>query len=233
MVVEYYVAGRTQPFVRGAFVAAADDAVDKALRLTEPKAHDAWQPRSGSDAGDNEAGQAHRLAESALRRITQEVRKFRDSLKTPPRPQEQMRMPEFDRLIARLMSGQTGGQVGPPPAPRDVSISCTPMAERVDDRHVRVTGQAQFALSDNFEGDHAMAKVLIRYRFDEDGRSGDAVPLEITQPPGFEATDNPDTFRGVLHHNLPAVFEYFSEPQPAIWTGKVYAEAELIPQEDQ
>lgn len=233
MVVEYYVAGRTQPFVRGAFMAADDDAVDKALRLTEPKAHDAWQPRPGSDAGDNEASQAHRLAESVLRRIKQEVRKFRDSLKDPPRPQEQMRLPDFDRLMSRLMSGQTGGQPGPPPTPRDVSISSTPMAERVDDRRVRVTGQAQFALSDNFEGDHAMAKVLIRYRFDEDGRSGDAIPLEISLPPGFETTDNPDIFRGVLHHNVPAVFEYSSEPHPAIWTGKVYAEAELISQEDQ
>ncbi|MCY4163349.1 MAG: hypothetical protein OXE93_03920 [bacterium] len=228
MVVEYYDTGRNQPFVRGAFVADDNTKVDKALRLTEPKAHDAWQTRSDNDATNTEATQAYRLAESVLRRIKQEVRKFRENLKPPPRPQEQMRLPEFDRLMAKFMNGQSGSHAGPPPNPRDISISSTPMAERVDDKNVRVTGQAQFVLSDNFEGDHAPAKVKISYRFDEDGRVGDKIPLEITQPLGFKDIDDSGFFQGVLHQNKPAVFEYSSKPHPAIWTGKVYTEAELI-----
>ena len=230
MVVEYYVAGRTQPFVRGAFVADDDDDVDNALRRTEPKAHDSWQTRPGDDSGDEEAAIAHKLAESVLRRIKSRVRRFKDSLKPVPRPQEQIRLPEFDRIMARILGGQGSGRPGPTPSVRDVSISSTPMAERVDDSQVRVTGQAQFALSDNFEGDHSLAEVRIRYRFDEDGRSGDLVALDITPPPGFEATDDPDTFRGVLHRHA-AVFEYISDAHPALWTGRVYAEAELRAEE--
>lgn len=227
MVVEYWDAGRTMPFVRGAFV--ADDSIDDALRDTEPKSHDAWQTKADDDSDTSIAAANYEAARILLDRIKRHVNKLRDDLKPPPRPQEQVRLPEFDRIMAKIMRGAGPGKSGPASEPRPVTIHLTPMAEPVDNKQVRVTGQAEFALSDNYDGDHSTALIRLRYLFDEDGRSGDRAELGINAPEGFDATEDPGTFIGMLHRDSPATFEFASDPHLALWAGTVFAEADLLP----
>ncbi|MCY4194509.1 MAG: hypothetical protein OXF04_09490 [bacterium] len=229
MVVEYWDAGRTTPFVRGTFV--ADDSIDDALRDTEPKSHDAWQTKADDDSDTSNTAANYEAARKLLDRIKRHVNKLREDLKPSPRPQEQVRLPEFDRIMAKIMRGAGSGTSGPVPEPRPVTIHLTPMAEPVDDRQVRVTGQAEFALSDNYEGDCSESLIRLRYLFDEDGRSGDRVELEINAPEGFDATEDPGNFIGMLHRDSPATFEFASDPHLALWAGRVSAEVDLLPSE--
>ena len=67
MVVEYWNAGRTMPFVRGAFI--ADNSIDDALRDTEPKSHDAWQTKSDDDSDTSTTAANYEAARILLDRI--------------------------------------------------------------------------------------------------------------------------------------------------------------------
>ena len=221
MVVEYYVAGQTAPFVRGVFV--ADQALDGDLRKTEPKGHDAWQtkPDEDSDAA------AAKVAETVLSRIKRNVADFRKSLKPPKPPQEQLRLPEFDKLMRQLLRGD--GPPAPPPAdPRDVSIRLDPTVEDVDGKRIRATGSAKFGLSEEFAGETATVQVHLHYILVEDNRAGDAVPLEIQAPAGFAALHDSDRYTGKIHRDSPVEFTFRSAPHDALWTGRMIAEADVV-----
>ena len=115
MVVEYYEAGQTPPFIRGTFV--ADESINEPLRQTEPKAHDAWQTTSAAgDIPDDHA----RLARELLSRIRSAVNSFRTELKPKPKPAEHLRLPEFDRIMRSLLGGGGSGKRPPPPEQRPV-----------------------------------------------------------------------------------------------------------------
>ena len=224
MVVTYYHLKRRDkpPYVRGAFV--ADDGLDDALRRSEPKGHDSWQDVRDDDVPGDATNAAKRVQEN----IRKEINLFKKRLKPPNPPQEQTRLPVFDQLMRRLMRGGGSGPIGPPAAPRDVSIHLTPLAESTDDGRVRTTGHAEFALSDSFEGSQSAVRIRLRYLFVDDGRSGDRAELRVTPPDGFTPTaDDATMFVGMLHRGQSAIFEFESEPHPEFWTGKFYAEAEL------
>ena len=222
MIVEYYVVGQTPPFVRGAFV--ADDEIDQTLRQTEPKGHDAWQTKPDDD-GDPVAAER---ARKVLDRIKGNVRTFRESLKPPKPPQEQVHLPEFDRLMRPLLRDDTGPPPPPPPGVRDVSISLDPRPEEAANGQIRVKGRARFGLSDEFNGDHAPVDVRIRYLLMEDNRIGDAVPLTIRPPLGFVLPEGSDRYRGTIHRGSPVQFTFESETHDDLWTGRMIAEAEIV-----
>lgn len=221
MVVEYYVAGQTAPFVRGVFV--ADQALDGDLRKTEPKGHDAWQTKPDED-GDAAAA---KIAETVLNRIKSNVATFRLSLKPPKPPQEQLRLPEFDKLMRQLLRGD--GPSAPPPAgPRDVSIRLDPILEDINGEQIRAVGHAKFGLSEEFTGEAATVQVRLRYVLVEDDRAGDAVPLEIQPPAGFARTHDSDHYVGQILRDSPAEFTFQSAPHDALWTGRMIAEADVV-----
>ena len=224
MVVTYYHLKRRDkpPYVRGAFV--ADDGLDDALRRSEPKGHDSWQDVSSDDV----PGDATRAAKSVQENIRRQINLFKKRLKPPHPPQEQTRLPMFDHLMRRLIRGGGKGPVGPPPAPRDITIHLTPLPESTDDGRVRTTGHAEFALSDSFGGSQPAVRIRLRYLFVDDGRSAARAELGVTAPDGFTRTaDDATMFVGMLHRGQSAIFEFESEPHPEFWTGKFYAEAEL------
>ena len=230
MVVEYYVAGQTPPFIRGTFV--ADDSINEPLRRTEPKAHDAWQTRSA--AGDVPEGYAA-LACDLLIRIRRQVDSFRKDLKPVPRPAEHLHLPEFDRVMRSLLGGGGSGKRPPPSEQRPFSISPGGDLEVVPSGRLRLTGTATVEFSahhevSSVEGDEV--EVRVSYRFMEEDRPSDSAELAVEPPPGFaHVSGRSDTFRGRLDAGSVARFGYLSEEYDPGWTGKLLVNAELVGRE--
>lgn len=226
MVVEYYEAGLTQPFIRGTFV--ADESINEPLRRTEPKAHDAWQTRSAAgDVPDDYAA----LARGLLSRIKNNVNSFRNELKPKPKPAERLRLPEFDRIMRLLLSGRGSGKRPPPSERRPFSIHPGGLLRIASDGRLYLTGTAIVEFSEHHlpgeEGDEI--EVSVRYKFMEDDRPGDRAELDIDPPPGFTlVSGRTDTFRGRLAEGSAARFDYLSEEYDPGWTGKLFVDAELV-----
>lgn len=220
MVVEYYQCGRTQPFVRGTFVAA--DEIDDLLRQTEPKAHDAWLPRPEEEGTDPEAP---KFAKRALDDIREAVRQFRKQLK-PPAPREQdIHLPLLNDLFRSLLENR--GPISPPPPPADprrVAINVEQGLE-ADGDAIRVRAKVNMRLTENEERDKAQCRLFVRVAFDEDGRRGDNCPLQVLDAPsGLGIEPNVDgygtVFQGVLTHDWVTI-EVLSDPYDPDWTSQL------------
>ena len=222
MVVEYLPVGREsmRPLLRGVFV--ADPAIDAALRRTEPKGHDCWQT-SSEDVGAADL----RVAIKVVERIKRAVSNFRRTLKPSPRPVEEVSLPEFDRVMQQLLTGS--GQIPPPPSgDRAFRILPTPLPEAVGTDSIRVAGQAQFGLRDDFESDDCEVEIRLRYAFDEDGSMGSDVKLKIAAPEGFERGHREGTYVGTLVKGRDVTFDFTSDPHSDLWTGRLVATAEQL-----
>jgi len=215
MVVEYYDAGRSRPFIRGVFV--ADDEVDDLLRQTEPKAHDSWQTRSDELGSDPIAAEA---AGIILRRIRDNVRRFREKLRPAARPAEDVRLPELERLFGRMFGGPAA-RPGPLQVDRPFTIAVNQQIEPVSDRAIRLTGNVSFGLADHFTGDHADVELIVSYRFVEEGGNGEEAELVIDCPEGFtEMGDRPYRYVGRLSATRLTI-PFKSVPYPSDWTGRL------------
>lgn len=228
MIVEYWEAGRATPFVRGVFIAS--DEVDELLLMTEPKGHDSWQTYSQDGELDSHAAA---VAETALKSIKYYVSKFRGQLKPAPRPREDVYLPVFDQFIRSVLSGSGRGWNPPVVDTRPVSIRLDYEPEAVDGDMVRVTGSAKYALSEHFQGEEADIEVSIRYRYIEDDRVGDHVPLDIREPDGFRALEGDEVkYLGSITRGEEVKFDFVSEPYVSSWSGRLYANAEVIPADE-
>ena len=223
MVVEYFEVGRvsTRPLVRGVFV--AHDDIDEALRDTEPKGHDRWQTAPSETADESAAS----VAKNVLSKIKSNVAVFRGTLKPPPRPREEIVLPVFDRMMRQLLRGK-GGPAPPPTGPRLFTISVTPIAEAVGDDTVRVSGQAEYGLSDDYEHEICKVRIWLRYVLDEDGSVGTGVKLQIMPPPEFEPGGLDGAYIGELRKGSSATFDFVSESHSALWTGRLMAIADRL-----
>lgn len=251
MVVEYYEAGRIAPYVRGTFVAS--DSINEPLRLTEPKSHDAWQTTSAS--GDIPHDYAE-LSRTVLQRIEMHVNRFRRDLKPKPKPAEDLRLPEFDRIMRRLLAGSAPGATPPLVDKRPLSIRPGGRIKAAADGRLYLQGTAEIEFSEHYHAENngqvngrdenegseesktaneegEEVEVSIRYRFVEDNALGEYVELEVESPHGFNRhPDRADTFRGRLKPGIVAEFQYLSDEYDSSWTGKLSVDAELISAED-
>lgn len=226
MIVEYLEAGQARPYVRGVFVASED--VDKLLRQTEPKAHDAWQTRIDEGGVDEDAPE---VAKAIIDRVKRNVADFRKSLKPPPRPAEDIRLPELEKLFRNLLNSK-GNEPPPPPAgerPFSIKVTQRLVPDASASMHIGLEGSIRFALFDHPElPDQVEADLTISYRFVEDGGLGEEAALDIETPNGFVSQhEKPYTYRGTVGHDY-VEFRFRSQPYPADWTGKLKADAEIV-----
>ncbi len=222
MVVEYYVAGQTPPFVRGAFI--ADESVDGVLRRTEPAAHDSWQTKPNDYLKSSDAN----VAETVLNRIKSNVATFRNQIKPPKRRQEQMSLPDWDKLMRRLLGGEIINPPPPPPGPRDVTIGLDIEPVDAGDGQIQLNGVAKFDLHPDYGADQAEVQIHLNYALLEDGFAADKVDLTIETPPTFSQIDSNGCSVGKINRGKPACFEIVSEPHNALWSGRIIAVANVI-----
>jgi hypothetical protein len=193
MVVEYlepWGMKTSPPFVRGVFV--ADEDVDDLLRQTEPKAHDAWVTNE-SRLEDGVDHKAPKVAKHVLKEIGKAARRFQQSLRPPLPPPEDVRLSALAKLFKSVARG--GGPTPPPPPPegdRFVSIRTSSHIVPVDGSGaIRAEGKVTLSLSEAYKEAHkdskgvssssrARARVRISYKFVEDGKAGESVPLSLT-----------------------------------------------------
>ncbi len=226
MVVEYLSVRQTAPFARGAFV--AHDQVDELLSGTEPSAHDLWQTKAEGDS--SVPPEAYQLARKIKQGIKRRLRNFRKQLQPPERPSEHIELPHFDRIMRRLMAGhKTGPPPPPPPPPRPVTINLDHRLQEADGGAISLQGTVKVSLSEHCQEEKAKVAVSIRYRFLEDGKPGEAVETSITPHPGFvEDRKRPGVFLGELVKHERGVFEYTTDAYRSEWSGRLYAEAEIV-----
>ena len=136
-----------------------------------------------------------------------------------------MVLPLFDRMMRQLLRGK-GGPAPPPPGSRPFTISVTPMAEAVGDDKVRVSGQAEYGLADDYEHEDCQVRIRLRYILDEDGAAGTDVKLRIAPPPGFERGNREGVYVGELQKESLATFDFVSDSHSALWTGRFTAIAD-------
>lgn len=216
MVVEYFDAGRSRPFVRGVFV--AHDDIDELLRQTEPKAHDSWQTSLDEPGTDPIAPE---VADSVLTRIRSHVRRFREQLKPPPRPAEDVRLPDLERLFGRFFSSEGRTPNRPAAQERPFSINLDQQLEATSATGVRLTGKASFALMPHVQMETADVEVQVSYRFVEEGGAGEEAELAVVSPEGFEEVGRtPYRFRGVLSRDR-VTFAFETGEYPSDWTGRL------------
>ena len=231
MVVEYLDAGHSMPYIRGCFV--ADNSINEALRLTEPKGHDAWQTQAASGDFDPEYAE---LAKEISKRIKSNLNNFRNDLKSPPKPSDSVRLPEFDRLMKSLLSGGGGGTKPPPVEERPFTIQPGGELETTEDGLVRLKGRARIAFSQHHiqsGGAGREVEIKIHYGFREGDRIGGRALLMIEQPPSFALhSGRIDTFRGVLEPGDTLDFNYESEEYDPTWTGQLLVTADLVSSQD-
>lgn len=224
MVVEYFPAGQSPPYVRGVFI--ADDQVDDLLRRTEPRAHDAW--RTEADDGDV-AGEAAETASTILRKIKYAVNNHRQRLKPPVPRAEDVVLPHFNAIMRRVLAG--AGKGGNPPIAdvRPVSIRMEYGPEVVSGSRIRVSGSVVFSLSEHHAGEDASVEVGLSFRFVEDDRVGEAAEMVIRPPtkPSFVRVRE-GVFVGQLTREETARFRFETEPYDPDWSGRLVATGSIV-----
>ena len=230
MVVEYYQASSTAPHVRGVFV--AHDDINETLRASEPKAHDAWQDRASS--GDISSDDAE-LVRLLLNRIKEHVNKFRKDLKPKPKPTHALKLTEWDRIMRNLMSGKGTGTQPPPQDERLLSIHPGGRLKAHDDGQLYIEGTARVGFSDHYKGEGENIEVKIRYRYlEEDRLGGKSAIIVESMPEGFKELTGARSsteihIKGYLKMGETASISYFSENYNADWSGKLFVDADIMP----
>lgn len=228
MVVEYFEARKKAPHIRGVFV--ADEAVNEALRQTEPKLHDAWESTSdGSDVRPEDTA----VARFVLDRIKDHVAQFSRSIRPRTPDADQLRLPEWDRLMRLLLRGLARGRQSPPQAgPRPFTIEPGQRLTEAPDGRLELSGTAKIGFSAHH--DHVVdprdeVEVAIRCGFVAEDRRSDLLEIEIDAPRGFgRDPERPDIFTRRLEAGQEVVFEYSCEPYEPDWTVELTVDADFV-----
>lgn len=233
MVIEYYDAGSSPPYVRGTFV--ADDSINESLKNTEPKAHDEWQVSPSDDIPTADS----QLAAHILKRIKTNVNAYRKCINPPPPRRDGFRLPLLDQLLGGLRTG--GTNPGPDPGPsstRALRISRDAWPTWKNGRRV-IKGEAVISYNPDTDAGQSLpdqVTVIVHIVFhwkDKDERpgkaEGDELLLLIREPGGFQPTeDKEDQYVGTLTPADEVRFEFETEPFEDEWSAMIDVLATIV-----
>ena len=201
----------------GVFV--SHEEVETQLHLSEPPAHDAWDPLSlrlaKRYASDPQKVQANRdVVAHVLRNIKNHTRKFRRDLSPAPTPVQVSGTPALRSILNRLMSSagtkpvpRGGGQ--PRPRPFDLRSDGHRRFRNGDSAHI--VAKAEIHLNDNWPNKEADATVLFLpfILMDDDFKKDQSAPIGIVsmRVDGVDTQFSENAVRISLSNDRPVVVE--------------------------
>ena len=196
MVVQYLdPGGRSSANFVGVFVSHPD--VEQELHLSEPSAHNSWEPNSPrfSEAYAQDPAKmkaAQQLVRSILQRIKTRARDFRRNLVPAQLPPVAIGPRTLQNMLARIMSTPNKGSVSPPPPPGTNPFNLRIREGRENfDEHSKITASIEIGLSQNAPAETARVVVSVEpYMVMDDDMKKDSsgiIALASAHVDGIEA----------------------------------------------
>jgi hypothetical protein len=225
MVVSYTRFSQGTPPVIGAYCAA--DTVDEYLKLSEPPAHDKWDPDSGNLRDKSGAGKE--IVNAVLSRVRSNLRRFQADAAPPP-PPKQKRLSVLERTLASFFKPLGQGSEEPPEpsySPLHLVYSQQPKPEPTPDGKIRL--KTAFSVSLDERADDEVVELKLRVAspvIEDDNQEGDDVPVKITSKDvsAKPVDGDPASVLFKLKKGLRARFAVVSEPYDPTWTVRVRPE---------
>lgn len=178
MVVSYEPLGSERmPAAIGVFVAAP--AADSVLKLSEPPAHNKWDPHSHRLA---RTPPGKDLVEAILNRCKKTVRDFQRQL-APPRPKPKERLKWLDRVLGQALSSAGRSPVTPPTGELgDVRIHFPRLVAVPSNGALRLEADLTLQLKENVAEDVVVVRVrpILYIQEGEHAHKGDHLPAVLS-----------------------------------------------------
>ncbi len=216
MVVAYHKnwrPGSTDPLAVGCFI--ADDDVNEELRLSEPPAHDRWDPEA--DRLDDTEGKE--VVKGILSRIKNAFREFQKSAK-PPAPPPSTRLTQLERELASWFgTGAQGPKSSPVPNPAPISLRIDGPKIKMDGDRLRATGLVEVELKPDREETEVPFKIRLSLKVVEEDSVLSTDQIQLTLTPLCPLDQLNDGFwAGVVTPDSTARIKFTSEPYDPGWT---------------
>lgn len=227
MVVAYLEVGGALPLpCAGAFV--ADPGVDQALKISEPAAHDKWDPNSARL--NNLPESDRKVVDSVIKRLKAGLRRFANEA-APPNPKQEARLKSLERLLGTLFRPPAGGSGGGGYKADPIEIKFVEPPHAVPDENGLCTkGSFQLALSD--EADEESLEAWLRVEClvveDEGGSDEDRLELSVKSKDIELEPDKNDPTRGrfTIEKGERPLFVFRTQPYQADWSTRVRVHVE-------
>jgi hypothetical protein len=227
MVVAYKRMSDTSPHAVGAYVADAE--VDRPLKLSEPPAHDKWDPDSSNlrDA----SGENRNIVTAVLSRVKSALKRFQQEAAPPP-PPKQRRLNFLERALASFFKPVAAGSGVPPDqsySPIHIQFSSPPQSAATGDGKLRIRAAFSVHIDERSEEDLVNLRLRVASPILEDSdQEGDDVPVNVkcvgVSHKQHEEDSASLTFR--IAKGDRASFEVESEPYDSNWTVRLRPEVE-------
>jgi hypothetical protein len=213
MVVRYHRGWRpSTPAIAGAFVAS--EQIDDILRLSEPPAHDRWDPTSG-----RLRDMVHRKAVPAvLDRIYSLVRELRKNA-APPSPPRTRRLFALERVLANFLVGRgPRAPVEHPSAPVHLTYVQNPEAVPTNNGKLRVRAEVMIRLKDDIDIQSTKLRLKLRCIVMEDNAEGNRIDYDLRSDAEELTEEETDVYVFPIDQDTPVTFSVISEPYDPLWT---------------
>jgi len=187
MVIQYLPVSSTTPTIVGSFIGHAD--IEKYLKLSEPPAHNLWDPNAERLEIDRRIGA--RLVKSVLDRIKRKSREFQNSA-IPPTPPRQNRLQRLERALGKyfMTKGHAGDKPDTGAAPIHLGYLVEPNATPAGDGSLEMKCRFEIKLKDDAPESLRLRVKMNCNILEDETHKGDDLPFEITVG-GVDATPAP------------------------------------------
>lgn len=227
MVVAYMNVGGALPLTcAGAFL--ANPGIDLALKISEPAAHDKWDPNSARL--NNLSMFDRQVVDTVIKRLKHGLRRFANEA-APPNPKQETRLKSLERLLGALFKPPTGGGTSQGQAADPIEIKFTePPHVVASGDGLSTKGSFQLALAEDADKDaiEAWLKVECLLVEDEGGSDEDPVPLTVTSTNIEMAQDknDPSRRRIRIEKGEKGLFSFKSDSYRSDWSTRVRVHVE-------
>jgi hypothetical protein len=227
MVVAYLDVGGALPLpCAGAFV--ADLGIDRPLKISEPAAHDKWDPNSSRLS--NLAPAERQVVDAVVKRLKSGMRRFANDA-APPNAKQDVRLKSLERLLGSLFRPPTGGGGGGGHPADPIMIKFIEQPHVVPDGDgLSTKGTFQLAIADDAEKRDMEAWLRVECLLveDEGGSQEDPLTLAISSKDVELEADktDPSRHRFKIEKGARPVFSFRSEKYRADWSTRLRVHVE-------